>query len=974
MAVLITGTQYSPVADSLIKSEDSLQNERYKLVRQPDQTIDVCVDGLPAQRLSGDFVVMYSPIHLGYQINRVGEFNYSYPDPFPGIYRLARRWTEYTPDLAALVPELPSIDVHRGGELMATNHKTGREHWVYMDSNGDVLQQLTESKVPQTYNPFLAGVRTDMQANRSSIEDRTIRWEFPDHPDFTLTAEVYLPEGRGDPEIQYNMRIKTDGYYSVAYLGAPSTATSEIIPIPQLVTGGCNQRNILVSEAHIAWPGAHVGTGTLQSVLVVDPKESPFRLLRDSAGVWTYSLSSESNSRFGLMVWEEEGWARPVAFTPIMAGHESRMLRGDSYEFALRYVLRSGTWEDTYRYVARQIYDFRDMRDNSGAGSMNQTIENIMDYLSDRSGDNFAMWHAEQKYYNYWSDKAGNFKPFSPMFTLAAAIITDDETFYRERTLPIIEYALSRENNCFQPYDVVETQMAHWGDNGIGMPYPNAVQLTSLHDFFQGRSYVFKHYAEAKGFDDNNFMHVLARYHLHKNPEDLLRATEMATRGGNFSDLLDIYEEAPLENILNLLVSQSYRYLYKYNLFPRVPDVMVTIDKGGQAPIHGHAYQRHRDWGFPPPLSVTVPEQEVPAWRASVVGTQWEIYRGGQWPWAHGQFMRIATYADDEFMRDMQRWAMIGRYANWVGDFRSIQHSLIAEMEDAPNRHIYETTFSTMNPGHAVEWIGAFFDFLVSDCFNRSRKQIDFPSQSMHGSSFRVKVYGDRTGRFYDEKNVRLWLPRQLLKADNVQVDYLAGYGNGKLYLAFWNQSFSKEKVEIVLNPKWIDYQEKHTARQWVDNIERGESAVVENGILRFCISRKGIIAFAINDISVKTVLHSRIFDGMTIILDEKSVAVNIDTPFGKVHAMLITIGKGLTTSYIYTDALPADVISAMLHYRQGDGLWQTLTDSIYPYEFSVEIDEEAGDFQFVFEIENALQEKQRSEQISLQYSKGGSK
>ncbi len=38
----------------------------------------------------------------------------------------------------------------------------------------------------------------------------------------------------------------------------------------------------------------------------------------------------------------------------------------------------------------------------------------------------------------------------------------------------------------------------------------------------------------------------------------------------------------------------------------------------------------------------------------------------------------------------MQRWAMVGLYANYPGDFRYINHSLVAELPDA----IYPYVFS----------------------------------------------------------------------------------------------------------------------------------------------------------------------------------------------------------------------------------------------------------------------------------------
>jgi hypothetical protein len=608
------------------------------------------------------------------------------------------------------------------------------------------------------------------------------------------------------------------------------------------------------------------------------------------------------------------------------------------------------------------------MRDNSGPGSMNSTLEDIIDYLADRDGKNYSMWHDEQKYYNYWSDKAGIFKPFSPMFILAAAIITDDEDFYRGRALPIVEYALSRSYNMFMPYDVVETGMAPTASRGLGLPYPDSSQLISLGGMFQDRTYVFKHYTAIKGFDDSDFMHLLAQYHMTNNKEYLEKAAAAADGSGStgFMNMLEIYEQTGDKQHLEAAVKSAYRLIHNYNLFPKVPDTMITVDKNGKAPIHGHAYQRHEDWGFAPPRNLYAPQQTVPAWRASLIGVQLCVYRGGYWPWVHGQLMRLATHADDDFLRDMQRCAMIGRYANYAGDFRSNKYSLVGELADAPMQYIHETTFSTFNPGHACEWVGAVMDFLISDCFNRSGKMIDFPSRCMYGSGFRVKTYGDRPGRFYDEENVTLWLPRKLVKSSNIQVDYIAGYGNGKFYVAFWNQSFKNEDVIINLNKDLVDCKGTHTARLWENNADKGTIDISDNRI-DFKISTKGIVAYAIDGVEAKTKLQKKMFDQKAIDLGPESIKT-IDAPFGSVHAMLISIGKGLTTSFVYTDALPENVIKATFKYRQGDGHWLEMTDGIFPYEFTTQIDESKGDFKCVMEIENAYQEIQKSEVVTLQF------
>ena len=44
-----------------------------------------------------------------------------------------------------------------------------------------------------------------------------------------------------------------------------------------------------------------------------------------------------------------------------------------------------------------------------------------------------------------------------------------------------------------------------------------------------------------------------------------------------------------------------------------------------------------------------------------------------------------------------------------------------------------------------------------------------------------MKVYGDRPGNFYGDDGVRLYLPAKLLETDNVQMNYVAGYGNGNV-------------------------------------------------------------------------------------------------------------------------------------------------------------------------------------------------
>jgi hypothetical protein len=227
-----------------------------------------------------------------------------------------------------------------------------------------------------------------------------------------------------------------------------------------------------------------------------------------------------------------------------------------------------------------------------------------------------------------------------------------------------------------------------------------------------------------------------------------------------------------------------------------------------------------------------------------------------------------------------------------------------------------------------------------------------------------VKTYGAKTGVFYDDKDVRLWLPRKLLAIDNKQFDYLAGYGNGKLYLAIWNQSFKDESATVTVNDALAPLAGSNAARVWKENKPATKETLAGKSF-KITVPAKGIIAYAIDDVAVRTQLHARMLDAAAPKMGKDSL-IRADAPFGKVHGMLLSMGKGLTTAYIYTEAPSEGAISAKLRYRQGDGAWQEKSDEIFPFEFSLDYDESKPPLEFEFEVENIDQKIQKSQVLSI--------
>ncbi|MBP6864857.1 MAG: hypothetical protein KBC32_06235 [Candidatus Didemnitutus sp.] len=933
----------------------TLTNDRYRLDLADDGTVTLHVDGVPPQTVQPRFAVLSSDRDPGYHVNHQ---NYHVAP------RTAPRWTAYEEELGALNRRLASPVERelRRYDAVVTADAKGARTWTYRDNAGKVVLRVSGAYARGTTNPLLAGERTDLTAPRVRLDGRTVHWEFAPTERFTLTATLTLPAGDADPRIEHRLVAHAPGWYSVAFTGAPDLPRKQALSIPQECAGrGRRQFNHLVNEAFLRLPRAHLAAGAWNTALVVDARESPFR------------IPVRQNSRFGLMLQLADDRLRPVSFAPIMGGPESRLAAGDVRTFALHCIVRPGDWKDTYVYLARTHAGFRDQRDNSGPGSLNRTLEATMDFLADRRGGNRALWHAEQKYYDYWTDNSGIFKPFSPLFGLGAAIVTDDEDFYWSRALPQVEFALSRANNTFAPYEVEQNGQVKARNRELGRPYLNAAQLVQLAGFYGHRTPLIAAAARKAGFDAKDFTALLARHELTGDPADLAAARRAADaelkqrrptgEGDDYLDWLELYLATGEPRYLGAAQEGAYGLSTTINLSPATPDGTLVADAGGRVAVHEHSFGRHRLWGFQPPRGVPSPEQSVPAWRLSLTGLQSPAYRGEYWMNHHGQLLRLAALAQDDFLRDIARWGMVGRFGNYPGDNRS-NLSLIPESADAIERPIWDWNFATVNPGHAWEFAGEVIDFLVSDAFHRSRGAIDFPGRPMPGTSFRCRAYGDRPGTFHGERGVHLWLPRRLVTSEHRAFDYLAGHGNGKLYLAFWNQSFTEETLAVALDPARVDLSGVTRMEIWRDNRSTGPQPF-DAAALTVRVPAKGIVAFALEGARVRTQLHAKLFDPTSAPLGPQSFA-QVQAPFGRVYAQLLSPGRGLTSAFVYTDALPDDTISATLRYRQGDGEWMELHDAIFPYEFSPPYTEGAGPLELDFAVETAAQRVEHAPAVTL--------
>lgn len=980
----------------------SFQNSKYTITSD-DAREGVTItssDGV-VQTIKPTFVITYSPQGVDplYDDNHTN-------------YLLAPRtsvlWKGYEQDAAELTARLadPIWKDNFGGQgysVVVTGSGASRVWDWSRSDNSNQPADVTGSDARGTIDPFQAGIQYEfddvvtaiLTAPSGSSTSYVLRWTYNSPTTrCQFTADLVLPAGNADPRINSHLTGKNAGYFSVLFTGMPAHHKDALFAVPQEVLGSGRHYNHVVGEHDLKLPRAQYAAvdGSWSAALVVDPGETP--MFTGAAPNQTVRQLTMGTARFGLMMERTTAnMIKPVGIAPLLGAAESLMAINDRRDFTWRIVLRSEPWLATYRYIATTIYGFADRRDNSGPGSLNRTLERVVDYLADHNEQNFAMWDPEQKYYDYYCDYPGVFKSFSPLYGVSIAVVMDDEDFFVKRARPQVEYAISRSGTIspiiFKPYDVENTGMASSAKTEVGSPHLHPIQLASLHTFFNRYSYCFRKMADDKLVEINktwasDFPNLLGKYALTGDPADreaaIAKAASIAPasrKNTPYQDWIDIHEAAmesvPVDpktpDFLRAAVDGIYDewVTTEVVLSPPVPggSTLVTADAGGLAPIHAHQYGRNVRWGYAVPRPLETPELLVPPWRLSLVGMPSQGYRAEFWMDDYGQAMRLAALDNDSFLKTIARSGMVGRFANYPGDNRDIP-SLIIEQPDLPEQSIGRQTHATVNPGHAWEFAGEILDFLVSSVFHASGGQIHFPARSMKGSSFRVRSYGDRPGTFYSDLHpVYLWMPKNLVTVDNKQIDYISGYstatdGSRTLYIALINQSGSTvSNADLAINPDLVTLQPVHSAQRRANNGNETTTQILTSHH-QLTVSAKGITVLRIPQATLNLEMQAKIRPAVpwtSPAAGAGSWLTQVLPNAGsnkKVEAMLMSMGKGLTSAFIYSNAKAADAVEAVLRYRQGSSAeWQEVRDGIFPYEFTVPFDDSSGSppLEFSYEI-----------------------
>ena len=842
----------------------------------------------------------------------------------------------------------------------------------------------------RTANYFMSAPSVRVVAKAARQQNDSVIWIFDEAPDFEISAVLTL-SGSVYPKLSFRFVPKADKWFSVGYAGAPQCdpdKTDEIWQAQIWMEKRFPNVPFLSESFRLPVPGTMMTEKGITNGVFADPKYVPF----------TQLTPSSASSRFGAMIRNAEGNAQSIIFAPVLGNRDSKMTRGDVFDFDIYLYQARKDIRAAYVDVARDLCGFRDFRRNSTC-NLNTTIDNMIDFVQSP----YAMFTDSLRGFNYSTDVPGAVKNISGLHPLETAILTDDDHIFKRVARPMLEYGLSRERFLFSTNDKVTGQGTSSRLNGPGVPPSDLLasytysgdridymleEARKLYDGKVARSLNLGSYT----FEDR-WINSLALYRATGERKYLDRAVEDCDRylesrvykkqtafddkysigwffwtsfSNQWMELLQMYDATGYERYLKAAEEGAMYYTQFCWMLPVVPEGKITVNPGGNVPVYGFRNDPKR-YNF-----MKSPEVEYDAWKLSEIGLTPESSGTSSGHRAifmahHAPFMmRIAAETGNEFLHDVARCAVVGRYECFPGYHINTGRSNVYEMRDFAYRPQKDLNAHTsIHYNHIPSFLAMLWDYLFSDFYYVSERNIYFPYEYSEGYAYcRSLIYGAEPGRFYDEEGVMPYMPVGIVGVTDVQANYLTAYGNGKLYLALSNQSEDDIEVTVTFNPEksFVSADRKYYCRLWVQNKDAG-TAQVANGQITLPLKAKGVTAVAIEGVDVDASFQSKLRSGRL----EKWTRNFTSVGFENDRAVVFDFGEGLRSVYVWNEADNAVFSKVVLHYSVDGAPEQTISKKGYPYEYTVELPDTASRFTYWFECTNVAGKVEKSSEGLLE-------
>ena len=262
----------------------------------------------------------------------------------------------------------------------------------------------------------------------------------------TLTEEWSLQNGDEEPRISMTIKAKKRGSYSVAIPSHDNYSENEYdyAFLPMQYRGhGIPETALLTTEQYMFTPMVSVSLPKENSVVsgksitygfAVEPSWIPLR--------WVYNDNYKFGATLRMPSVSASGSVAPVLVAPAQGSEDCLMNNGDTYNFKYRPIYRTDDWYSSFDHVLSDIYEFRDYRENY-YNSVTDAILNTTEVMMD---DDYGGW--DDNVMGHWNMEGRTItSSASPLEAVQRFMLTDDVEILRERTIPTIINALTRNSH-----------------------------------------------------------------------------------------------------------------------------------------------------------------------------------------------------------------------------------------------------------------------------------------------------------------------------------------------------------------------------------------------------------------------------------------------------------------------------------------------------------------------------------------------
>jgi hypothetical protein len=693
--------------------------------------------------------------------------------------------------------------------------------------------------------------------------------------------------------------------------------------------------------------------------LVGDPAEIPFE------------FPDPFKSRFGMMIRNEAGQVQPSIYGPLPGTPYAMAQAGKPVRFKFRVVAQQGTWYGAFRTAADEVFALRDYR-RAGEVSLTDAALNMIDLFKD---DFHGGWWVRGKG-EYQIETKNGVTQASPLTAVELYRLTGDLDLYQRRTVPTLEFMLSRSSQHFSP---VPNDTGHYDAGSMEGPVQlyGTTTYAGLYESTNHRMPILqriglpvgdvkptKGYTHGQGYEEwlARYLYTGDKAALEKTKkladEYIKKAIDTPPSGELGPNPFFLIEYTPAwEGLLRLYeVTQERRYLEAAARGAQIvmtgmwtqpvpPARDVTINPGGKSTgdVMGVQFwkgsERYR-LGFPLKPDAT-PEHKAPAWLVSSVGLGFEqpvTYvrknNGGrqimQAPWAPA-FLRLAEYTGDKTFEMYARNATVGRWGNYPGYY-------ITTLTDQFQHANYPTVgpdLSCIYFHHIMPHLSWTIDYLVSEAQLLSKGMIKFPALRQYGYAyFDNLVYGHAPGEIYGDKGAWLWLRKGLVTLDNPQINYLPAHTADRFYLILTNQNQQPETVHITFQRDRITSNGTQLTQAHL-RLANGQSREVTltNNVAEVQLGARELAVLTIDGLQIDVPAHRQ--------YPEPAKAAQPDFITAKssngveVRAAAIQVEPGPWQAFVWSTAGTNDLKNVRLTWNAGA---KSGTQEVgeYPFEFSV--------------------------------------